>query len=91
MPGKKGNCGMPGMPIAPGLGMKGRPFGKCGMADDDDEEEEGPLWSFSEGPFIVGFLMGLLQQIETDFYPNFDLLRPTSVPSIYNKCPISVP
>ena len=51
MPGKKGNCGKGGAPMAPGVGMNG--LGKGGIADDEDEEE-GPLLSFSEGPFTVG-------------------------------------
>ena len=50
MPGKKGNCGKGGAPMAPGVGMNG--LGKGGIADDEDEE--GPLLSFSEGPFTVG-------------------------------------
>ena len=52
MPGKKGNWGKGGAPMAPGVGMNG--LGKGGIADDD-EEEEGPLLSFSEGPFTVGW------------------------------------
>ena len=56
MPGKKGNCGKGGAPMEPGVGMNG--LGKGGIAD---EEEEGPLLSFSEGPLTVGFLMGLLK------------------------------